>query len=29
MKKVNISDFGAKNDGKFDNTAAFKAAFEE
>ncbi|MBP5283132.1 MAG: glycoside hydrolase family 28 protein, partial [Treponema sp.] len=29
MKKVNISDFGAQNDGKFDNTAAFRAAFEE
>lgn len=29
MKTVSITDFGGKGDGKFDNTAAFKAAFEE
>ncbi len=28
MKEFKIEDFGAKGDGVFDNTAAFKAAFE-
>ena len=29
MKEFKIEDFGAKNDGTFDNTEAFKAAFDE
>lgn len=29
MKEVNLKDFGGKNDGVFDNTDAFKTAFEE
>lgn len=29
MTEINIKDFGAKNNGKFDNTKAFKAAFDE
>ena len=29
MTELNLKNFGAKNDGAFDNTAAFKAAFEE
>lgn len=29
MKEFKIEDFGAKNDGAFDNTQAFKSAFEE
>ncbi|MBQ9622774.1 MAG: glycoside hydrolase family 28 protein [Treponema sp.] len=29
MTEINIKDFGAKNNGKFDNTKAFKSAFDE
>ena len=29
MTELNITDFGGKNDGVFDNTNSFKAAFEE
>ncbi|WP_294428294.1 glycoside hydrolase family 28 protein [uncultured Treponema sp.] len=29
MLEINIRDFGGKSDGIFDNTAAFKAAFDE
>ena len=29
MKKVLLTDFGAKGDGTFDNTQAFAKAFEE
>ena len=29
MKNVNLKDFGGKSDGIFDNSGAFKSAFEE
>lgn len=29
MKELNFKEFGGKNDGAFDNTALFKAAFDE